>query len=317
MKMPLSPAELLRATEILDAHTAPEADDVEEGDDRWYCARLFASDLHLGIPAFKSKAFMELLRGVRSDQLIIAGDFIDLLMLQKHKYFPQDHLTVIQKILRRARKGLEIFYIPGNHDKRMRKLAAEALRDGDILRLGDNIVVEQLHIFETKNAEKYLVLHGDEFDRESAFSEFWEKLGSHGYDVVMWLDEHINKFLKRLGFKEIQFSAWCKSWVKGLIRDYFQNFNEAVASVGRNYGVDGIVYGHVHTPGDKYINGVRVINLGAWVENAPAGCTALIEDVDGVLKLVQWRNGTLCDFATGEEIPKGEIRFATRSEPDK
>ncbi len=314
MKLPWNPAELLRATGILNSHFPPDPDDDPDDEKnktkRYYCKSVSISDLHIGGPDFRAVECLEMLKEVRSEQLIIAGDFVDFLMLYWHRYFPQSHLTVIQKLLKKARKGTEIIYVPGNHDRRLRKLAAEALHDGDIFCVGENVVCVPLHILTTGRGERFLVLHGDEFDGKSGFSPFWETLGSKGFDFTKWLERRFNVVFRLAGLKEHQFAAWCKTMVKDLIRKYSQNFAKAVASLAEAYGVDGIIYGHIHTPGDDTINGVRVINLGAWVDAPPAGCTLLVEDMDGILALAQWKNGKLYHFATGKEIPRGEICFA-------
>src|SRR5262249_57461220 len=51
------------------------------------------------------------------DTLYIVGDLIDIWSLRRAIYWPQQHNDVIQKILRKARKGARVIYIPGNHDE--------------------------------------------------------------------------------------------------------------------------------------------------------------------------------------------------------
>jgi len=51
------------------------------------------------------------------ERLYLVGDVIDLWRLRKDGYWPQTHNDVIQKFLRKARKGAHVIVIPGNHDE--------------------------------------------------------------------------------------------------------------------------------------------------------------------------------------------------------
>ena len=81
---------------------------------------IFISDLHLGTKRAQTAALLDFLRETESDQLYIVGDFIDNWSLRKAWYWDQSHNDVIQKLLRKARKGTKLIYIPGNHDENFR-----------------------------------------------------------------------------------------------------------------------------------------------------------------------------------------------------
>src|SRR5438132_12778065 len=75
------------------------------------------SDAHLGTRGCNATALLDFLRETDFDTLYIVGDLIDIWSLRRGIYWPQQHNDVIQKILRKARKGARVIYIPGNHDE--------------------------------------------------------------------------------------------------------------------------------------------------------------------------------------------------------
>src|SRR5215475_12522174 len=75
------------------------------------------SDAHLGTRGCSAAALLDFLRENDFDTLYIVGDLIDIWSLRRGIYWPQEHNDVIQKILRKARKGTRVIYVPGNHDE--------------------------------------------------------------------------------------------------------------------------------------------------------------------------------------------------------
>jgi UDP-2,3-diacylglucosamine pyrophosphatase LpxH len=74
-------------------------------------------DVHLGTRSSNAEALLEFLRDYECETLYVVGDLIDVWQLRRGVYWPQLHNDVIQKILRKARKGTRVIYIPGNHDE--------------------------------------------------------------------------------------------------------------------------------------------------------------------------------------------------------
>ena len=74
------------------------------------------SDVHLGTRGSNAAALLEFLRDYDVGTLYIVGDLIDAWQMRRGFYWPQEHNDVIQKILRKSRKGTRVVYIPGNHD---------------------------------------------------------------------------------------------------------------------------------------------------------------------------------------------------------
>ncbi len=309
MRRSLKTEELLRIHEEVTSDVGPG--DVEEDVIKWICRFIAVSDLHVFARGFRAEEFLTFLKHVYAALLCINGDFIDFLMILRFWYMPQSHWTVIQKLLRKeretkTRKGVKIIWPPGNHELLLQRVARMMFRKGKIFRWGDNIFIppEYLHI--TKLGLRVLIFHGDMFDGKHGF---WEKLAGHAYDLIRCLERWINFVRRRCGRKEWQFSAFCQSYVQTLIERHAAKFNKDVAAETKKRGMGVGACGHTHLPAFVIIDGVLVINLGAWVDSPPLGCTGLIEDMDGVLALVQWIDGKLYNYLTGEEIAEGEIHF--------
>src|ERR1700733_4721803 len=81
---------------------------------------IWISDIHLGTKGCQAERLLDFLRHTESDYLYLVGDIVDGWQLRKRWYWPQAHNDVVQKILRRARHGSKVYYIPGNHDEAAR-----------------------------------------------------------------------------------------------------------------------------------------------------------------------------------------------------
>ena len=66
---------------------------------------VFISDLHLGTAGCQAEALLDFLKHHPSEFLYLVGDIVDGWQLRKRWYWPQAHNDVVQKRLRRARKG--------------------------------------------------------------------------------------------------------------------------------------------------------------------------------------------------------------------
>src|SRR5688572_32724623 len=100
---------------------------------------IFISDVHLGTPGCQAGALLEFLRRTESDYLYLVGDIVDGWQLKRRWYWHQSHNDLIQKVLRKARKGTQVIYIPGNHDEAARHFVGVAFG-------GIAIVEEAVHV---------------------------------------------------------------------------------------------------------------------------------------------------------------------------
>lgn len=238
---------------------------------------IWISDFHLGTQRAQAEMLLDFFKFTESDTLYLVGDIIDNWSLKKTWYWDQTHNDVIQKILRKARKGTKVVYIPGNHD--------EQFRDFAISRFGRLVVkLDDIHI--GADGKRYLVMHGDEFDGVVKYAKWLAYLGDQGYEMALSVNVALNYLRRRLGMPYWSLSAYLKNRVKKAV-EFLSNFEHAVVREARKRGADGVVCGHVHTPEMRMIDGIAYFNDGDWVES----CSALVEHFDGTFELIRWGQG--------------------------
>lgn len=235
---------------------------------------LFISDVHLGTRGCKADQLLDFLRVHDADTIYLVGDIVDGWQLKSSWYWPQAHNDVVQKLLRKARKGARIVYLPGNHD--------EFARDhyGNYFG-GIEIVEEAIHT--AADGKRYLVLHGDRFDMVVRNARWLAHLGDHAYVAALALNNVFNHIRRRLGFGYWSLSSWAKLRVKGAV-NYIGSYEEALVGAAREKGADGIICGHIHHAANHRDFGLAYINCGDWVES----CTAVGEHPDGRFEVIHW-----------------------------
>jgi UDP-2,3-diacylglucosamine pyrophosphatase LpxH len=180
----------------------------------------------------------------------------------------------VQKLLRKARQGSRIVFIPGNHD--------ESLRDFCGMHFG-GIEILQNVMHRTADGRRYIVMHGDEFDVVIRTATWLAFLGDRGYEFALWLNNPLNWVRRHLGLGYWSLSAYLKYSVKRAV-NFIGAFEAAVASEARRHNAQGVICGHIHHAADRMIDGVHYLNCGDWVES----CTAIVEHDDGRLEVVHW-----------------------------
>ena len=190
---------------------------------------LFISDVHLGSKAAKTDYLLDFLRVTEAETIILVGDIVDGWRLKRSWYWPQSCNDVVQKLLRKARKGTRIIYIPGNHD--------EFMRDFPGVHFG-GIEVAQRHMHEAADGRKYLVLHGDEFDVVVRNARLLAYLGDWAYDTAIVINIGLAAIRRRLGMPYWSFSAWAKLQVKHAV-NFIGEFQRVVADEARRENADG------------------------------------------------------------------------------
>ena len=235
---------------------------------------IFISDLHLGTPGCQAQALLEFLRTHSSEQLYLVGDIIDGWQLRRRWYWPQAHNDVVQKLLRRARKGCRVVFVPGNHDEFARAFIGHQFG-------GIDVVEHATHV--TADGRRLWIVHGDYFDGVIQFAKWLAYLGDNLYEITLSLNRHLNHLRARLGLRYWSLSAYLKHRVKQAL-SYVMAFESAVASEARHRGYDGVVCGHIHRAEMREIDGTLYCNDGDWVESR----TALVEHHDGRLELLHW-----------------------------
>ena len=235
---------------------------------------VFISDIHLGTRSAQAERLIDFLRYCEADLIYLVGDIIDFWRVKRGPHWPQTHNDVVQKLLRRVRKGVRLVLVPGNHD--------EALRDYVGLRFG-GIEIHRDIVHTTKKGRRYCVLHGDEFDVVVRTARWLAYLGDHGYEFALWLNNPLNWLRRHLGLGYWSLSAYLKCRVKRAVA-FIGAFEETVALETRRRGLDGVICGHIHHASDRTFGGIHYLNCGDWVES----CTAIVETAEGELSIVHW-----------------------------
>jgi len=251
---------------------------------------IFISDLHLGTRGCRSDFLADFLRQTSCEKLFLVGDIIDGWRLRKSWYWDAMHDEVLRLILRHARTGTEVTYIPGNHDEMVRAwlpphlphvLEAGGWEGGGLEVAGIRVRGEAEHV--TADNRRLLVLHGDAFDSVVRYARFIALLGDGAYTAALVVNRWFNAARRRLGYPYWSLSAWLKRQVKGAVKA-IDRYEAALAGEARRRGFDGVVCGHIHHAEMREIGGVLYLNDGDWVES----CTALVEHHDGRLELIDW-----------------------------
>ena len=235
---------------------------------------LFLSDIHLGMKGCQAERLLDFLRWHEADTIYLVGDIVDGWQMRSSWYWPQLHNDVVQKLLRQARKGTRIIYMPGNHD--------EFLRDYYGTHFGGIDVVENA-VHEGADGRRYLVIHGDMFDfvvtpgalARPSRREGLRPRSDHQHGLQP------DPAAARLSLLVAVAMGQAQGQER---RQLHRRLREDDRREARRYGVDGVICGHIHHAAIHDDFGVRYINCGDWVEN----CTALVEHNDGRFEIIVW-----------------------------
>ena len=232
----------------------------------------FVSDFHLGTPVSQVDKILDFLKNNEFEKIYLIGDIIDMIAMKKHFLWNTNHNTVIQKILRLARKNSEIVYIYGNHDYFLELFNSEIF---------GNIKITEREIYTTVSGKKMLIFHGHQMDGIIKDMTWLYNLGDSAYTFALSLNSIVNKLRSLFGLKYWSLSMYLKSKVKNIIK-FVNNFEKLVVEEAEKSKVDIVVCGHIHMSADKEIGNIRYINTGCWTET----CSALVEHFDGTLELI-------------------------------
>jgi UDP-2,3-diacylglucosamine pyrophosphatase LpxH len=235
---------------------------------------LFISDVHLGTRGCQADLLLDFLKYNDAETIYLVGDIVDGWRLKRAWHWPQAHNDVIQKILRKARKGARIFYIPGNHD--------EFLRDFLGTHFGGVEVADSV-VHTSADGRQYLVIHGDQFDVVIRHAKWLAFFGDKAYVAALGLNTTLNFLRRRLGLTYWSLSAWAKLKVKNAV-SFIGRFEEALSDEARRQGTHGVICGHIHHAASHMTHGIHYINTGDWVES----CTAVAEHHDGTFEVIRW-----------------------------
>lgn len=235
---------------------------------------IWISDIHLGTAGCNADLLIDFLHSIECETLYLVGDIIDGWRLRKGWYWPASHNEVVRRVLKLARKGTRVVYIPGNHDEMIRDYAG--LTFG-----GVEIALEAIH--ETADGRRLMVVHGDMFDGVIIYARWLAYIGDQAYTMLLKANQWLNAIRRRLQLPYWSLSARLKKKVKNAVQ-FITEYETVVAREAAMRGVDGVVCGHIHSAEIRELGGVVYYNDGDWVES----CTALVEEADGTMRLIDW-----------------------------
>lgn len=235
---------------------------------------IWISDIHLGTKGCNAEMLIDFLDSTDSETMYLVGDIIDGWRLKKKVYWPAEHNDVVWRILKRAKRGTRIVYIPGNHDEMLRPFSG--------MNFG-GVEIRRAAFHDTADGRRLMVLHGDEFDAIMLAHRWLAVVGDALYHLLMGLNRWVNLVRKGLGLPYWSLSKVAKHKVKNAV-EFISRYEEIVARAAAERGVDGVVCGHIHTAEIRAFDGIEYYNDGDWVE----GCTALVEHFDGRMELLHW-----------------------------
>lgn len=255
---------------------------------------LFISDVHLGTRNAQADLLLDFLKYNDAETIYLVGDILDFWRIRRGAHWPQSHNDVLQKLLRKARKGTRMVYIPGNHD--------EGIRDYAGMHFG-GIEIERQAMYETSGGKRYIVMHGDEYDVVVRYARWLAFLGDRGYEFALWLNAPLNFVRRRLGLGFWSLSAFLKHRVKTAV-NFIGEFEKNLSEEARRRAVDGVICGHIHHAASRDVEGVHYINCGDWVES----CTAIGETMSGEIELIRWLDVVKARQAVA--VPQGALKAA-------
>jgi len=251
----------------------PAVPEPRRGERRKY-RTIWISDVHLGTKGCNAELLIDFLDNTDSETMYLVGDIIDGWRLKKKFYWPDTHNDIVWRILKRAKRGTRIVYIPGNHDEMFRQFSGLSFGGVEIRRAA---------FHDTADGRRLMVLHGDEFDAVMLAHRWLAVVGDSLYIASMALSRWVNAVRRRLGLPYWSLSKMAKHKVKNAV-EFISRYEEVVARAAAQRGVDGVVCGHIHTAEHRMFDGVEYWNDGDWVE----GCNALVEHQDGRMEILHW-----------------------------
>ena len=241
---------------------------------------VFISDTHLASKKAKAKPLADFLKHNTFYTIYLVGDVIDIwrfkqvFSMSQHKQ--NEHLEVVERLLKHARKGAVVHYIWGNHDEFMAKFRGHEI-------FGSVSLHERMDYI-TTSGTRYLVLHGHQFDLLTKYpmTSWLYITGDWAYEGLLQLNDLFNWCRRLVGMRYWSVSKYVKVKVKRATQ-FIESFEAVTTRYARDRGYGGVICGHLHDPKIKTVDGTVYANCGCWTEKD--NCTFLYEDGNGDLKI--------------------------------
>lgn len=248
----------------------------ESNEEPLHFRSIFISDIHLGTKFSQADELLEFLKFTRCENLFLVGDIIDGWAIKRKIKWAQSHSDVIQKILRKARKGTNVYYITGNHDDFLRSFLP--------LGLGDHITVTDEMEYISLHKKRFYITHGDFFDSITMTKRWLAVLGDLGYDFLLHINQILAWYRKKLNYtRHWSLSKYVKDNVKSSV-SFITDFEQILSEHAKRNHYDGVICGHIHKAEIRQIGEIMYLNCGDWVES----CSAVVETQEGEFKIIHW-----------------------------
>ena len=209
--------------------------------------------------------------------LYLVGDVIDGWKLKQRFHWAPEYDELLSHVLEMSRRGTRVYYTPGNHDDFLRSwpLATELQRQ-DVLQINDRF------IHETSAGERFLVIHGDQFDSFETGAKWITWIADQLYNGILATNAAVSCIMRWSDIRRYAVSRRIKQQTKRFVK-FISRFETSLIEHARENDCVGVICGHVHTPALYEQCGIAYCNTGDWVEN----CSALVEYEDGRMA-VEW-----------------------------
>jgi len=243
------------------------------GTNRHASRTLFLSDLHLGARASRPRAVLDFLRAHEAETIYLVGDIFDV-WHGGRLHWSSVHDEVLAEFDRRIALGTHVVYIPGNHDTVLRRVPS-------MLPSGWDYADAVVH--RAADGTRYLVLHGDQADSRLLRWHALTRVGSRADAMLRWADSMVARAIggpdsAEAGLAQAAIDRFNSLYAMG------DRFERRLVAMAREAGTEGVICGHSHKAGLKRHGEVIYANCGDWVDSL----TALVEDHEGALHLVEW-----------------------------
>lgn len=259
-----------------------------------YFRTLWISDTHLGGKNLNSEKLYQFLKKTESEYLYLAGDIFDLWKLKKGGWhWPEINDRIVELVLAKAAAGTKVVYIPGNHDEVLRRYHGTEVN-------GIRFANDAIHT--SAAGQRFLVLHGDQFDCVVQNRKWLANFGSILYDILLECNRWYNKYRRWQKKEYFSISAYLKNRCKQAV-NYMGDFEQVLLDEVEKREVDGIICGHIHHASLRFLKNGLYGNSGDWVES----CTALAENENGCIGIIQWAEQMPQTETAVEEYGKDRI----------
>lgn len=263
---------------------------------------VFLSDTHLGSYGSQARELSRFLKKLRCEKLYLVGDIIDMWRLRKRWFWPPEHNDVVRRILRLAKKGTQVIYVPGNHDEAARQYAN--LEFGGVqIRLHD--------IHTTADGRRLLITHGDQYDMVVKHHPVLSAMGGLAYEWLIRINHVYNWWRGVLGMRQWSLSYYIKLRVKQACT-FISAFEQTLMKEARHRNADGVVCGHIHKGECRDGQSPQYFNCGDWVESG----TVMVEHDDGSMELIDGIKAVL-DLQQAKEADRRLRRAQRLAQPDE